>query len=170
MPVHRHPVAACVGDDRLRQVPLDRELIDRLRASYATLRAQEFCLAETFYSYLFAAAPGLRPMFPADLTAQTRKLTAALDAVVRNLEVSDQNAEMLAELGARHAGYGAKAEHYAIAIDSLIAAMRELLGSDADARVLDEWRTALGLVSDQMIAAGGAVANASSPPGPPARP
>lgn len=77
----------------------------------------------------------------------------SLDAVVQNLEHPASNAAMLAALGKRHVGYGAKPEHYDLVIDLLIQSMRELADSDLDAAALDEWRMALRLISNQMIAA-----------------
>lgn len=162
MPVRRHPVAMTDADNRMLHVPLDYALIARLRSSYAALRSHELRLAETFYATLFESAPELRPMFRGDISAQAGKLTASLDAIVQSLEAPARNAEVLNELGRRHAGYGARPEHYDLVIDCLISAMRTLLGENADPRTLDEWRTALQLVSSRMIAA----TNASSPPAP----
>ena len=102
---------------------------------------------------MFALAPHLRPMFPADLGAQAEKLTAALDVVVRNLEDPAANAAVLAGLGRRHAGYGVQPEHYTLVVDLLVESMRELGGAAVDETRLREWHRALQLISQQMIAA-----------------
>lgn len=161
MPVHRHPVAVAPIRDPLANLPLDLALVDRLRATYALVRARDTRLAEIFYGRLFSAAPHLRPMFKSAPADQARKLTDALDAVVRNLQEPAQNAAMLDALGRRHAEYGAKPEHYVLVIDLLIDSMREVLDAPPDApatveRSLDEWRMALRLISDQMIRAAAA--------------
>lgn len=153
MPVRRHPVATSQTRDPLAAVPLDVALVARLRASYNLVRAHDFRLAEIFYAKLFDAAPHLRPLFRSDPAEQARKLVGSLDAVVQNLEHPASNAAMLAALGKRHVGYGAKPEHYDLVIDLLIQSMRELADSDLDAAALDEWRMALRLISNQMIAA-----------------
>lgn len=111
--------------------------------------------AEVFYAKLFAAAPRLRGMFPDDLRAQAAKLTASLDAIVRNFEDPGANRLALSDLGGRHAGYGVRPEHYALVIDLLIESMREVGGITIQESGLGEWRSALRLISDQMIAAGG---------------
>lgn len=164
MPVHRHPVAVAPIKDPLANLPLDLALIDRLKATYALVRARDTRLAELFYARLFNAAPHLRPMFKSSPADQVRKLTDALDAVVRNLEEPAQNAAMLDALGRRHAEYGARPEHYTLVIDLLIDSMREVLDIPPEApadveRSLDEWRMALRLISDQMIR--GAAAHAT---------
>lgn len=154
MPVHRHPIAFVPGDDSFAKFPLDEELIGRLRDSFDIIRENGARLGERFYARLFEAAPNLRPMFKGDLKAQATKLVDSLDAVIRNLERPTENAVMLAELGKRHVGYGAKPEHYELVISLLTQSMREVLGDQADERCLDEWRQALRLISRQMIAAG----------------
>lgn len=153
MAVRRHPMAVQTTSDALDRVPLDTALVARLRASYDVVRGHELRLAETFYAKLFALAPHLRPMFPADLRAQAEKLTAALDVVVRNFEDPAANAAVLAGLGRRHAGYGVQPEHYTLVVDLLVESMRELGGAALDEARVQEWHRALQLISQQMIAA-----------------
>ena len=164
MPVRRHPVAVNKEDLRFTRLPLDLALVSRLKSSYARLREQDNRLAEKFYHRLFMVAPKLRPMFRGDLGVQSQKLMSALDAVVRNLERPDDNAALIAEMGKRHAGYGVKPEHYDLVIDLLVEPMKELLELDSNCEGPDEWRTALRLISDQMInAAKNNVADAHLP-------
>lgn len=153
MPLKRHPVAVSISIDPLVRLPLDTALIGRLRATYERVRAEDIPLATIFYERLFTAAPHLQPMFRGDLESQRQKLIQALDAVVLNFEKPTENAAMLAALGQRHAQYGAKPEHYDLVIDLLIESMREVLGVDANNKDLDDWRIALRLISNQMIAA-----------------
>lgn len=155
MAVKRHPVAVASQGDALVRVPLDTALVGRLRAAYETIRACELRFAEVFYAKLFTVAPQLRAMFPDDLRAQAAKLTASLDTIVRNFEDPGANWSVLSDLGRRHAGYGVKPEHYALVIDLLIESMHDAGGNAIDERSLQEWRSALRLISDQMIAAGG---------------
>lgn len=156
MALKRHPVAVGVSGDPLSRVPLDTALVERLRSTYEIVRREDLRLAEVFYTKLFAAAPHLRLMFPGDLGAQAVKLSAALDAVVQNFEDPRANHAVLTDLGRRHGGYGVKPEHYRLTIDLLVDAMREVGGTAIDENRLDEWRSALRLISDQMIAAASA--------------
>lgn len=165
MPLKRHPVAVSNAVDPLIRLPLDTALVASLRTTYERVRSEDTRLAAIFYDKLFAAAPHLRPMFKGDMDLQRLKLIHALDAVVRNLENPTENAAMLAALGQRHAQYGAKPEHYGLVVDLLIEAMSTVLGPDATTKSLNEWRVALRLVSNQMIAA--AEKPAASSPAPP---
>ncbi len=168
MSVRKHPLEppeASVDRDAdsaaSRPAPVDHDLVARLRASYTLIRAQDLRFAELFYAKLFAAAPDLRELFHSHPKAQAAKLTATLDAIVLNLEAPEFSRTMLANLGRRHAIYGAKPEHFAIVIDLMIASMRELLRVETpdDQRHsalesdLEQWRIALLYASQQMIAA-----------------
>lgn len=157
MPVRKHPVATPPANtngvsDPAGSIPLDLALIQRLRYSYARVREHDLRFAEIFYESLFRAAPDLRPLFRSAPEAQAAKLVASLDMVVENLARTDANAAMLAALGRRHTEYGARPEHYAVVTDLLVDAMARVLGPSADAGILAEWRTAIGLVGRQMIA------------------
>jgi hemoglobin-like flavoprotein len=154
MPVHRHPASASKVGEPITRIPVDAGVVARLRASYKAVRLRDLDFARIFYAKLFEAAPGVRPMFPPDLELQSRKLTMALDTIVANLENPETNSHLLAEMGKRHAGYGARPEHYHLVIETMIAAMREVLGANADEKILDEWRMALRLIGKQMIDAG----------------
>lgn len=163
MPVHRHPMAVPSVRDPLSTLPVDLKLVQRLRETYDQLRAEGTPFVDLFYSKLFAAAPQVRPMFKSDPAAQSQKLLAALDAVVRNLEKPTETAAMLAAMGQRHAGYGARPEHYDLVVTLLIDSMRETLGPHASEERLEEWRQALQLISAQMIAAAGQAQPARKP-------
>lgn len=153
MPLKRHPVALSTATDPLLRLPLDTALVASLRATYERVRSDDTRLAAIFYDRLFASAPSLRPLFTGSLDSQREKLMHALDAVVRNFENPSENAAMLSALGQRHARYGAKPEHYDLVVDLLIESMASLLLPDVQPRALEEWRMALRLVSNQMIAA-----------------
>lgn len=154
MPVHRHPTSASRVGEPITRIPVDASVVERLRASYRLVRRHDLEFARIFYAKLFGAAPGVRAMFPEDMELQSRKLTMVLDSIVANLENPEANSRMLGEMGRRHAGYGARPEHYHLVIETMIGAMREVLGTNADERVLDEWRMALRLIGKQMIDAG----------------
>lgn len=162
MPVRRHPVTASLSTTPLACIPLDEMLVARLRSTYTRLRVHDHTLASAFYSKLFAAAPQVRSMFRSDPATQAAKLMAALDAVVQNLERPTETAAMLADLGRRHAGYGAKPEHYDLVVTLLVESMQDVLGLGSDDPAIREWRMALRLIADQMIAASGSASAARS--------
>ncbi len=55
------------------------------------------------------------------------------------------------EMGARHAEYGATAEHYTIVSDTLVATLADLAGDTWNQRIEDAWREAIDLISQTML-------------------
>jgi len=68
--------------------------------------------AVMFYDRLFAVAPQVKAMFPADMTEQRKKLMVMLAAVVNGLGNLETVLPAASALARRHVNYGAKAEHY----------------------------------------------------------
>ncbi|MEI2613621.1 MAG: globin domain-containing protein [Methylotenera sp.] len=65
-----------------------------------------------FYDSLFIRHPDVRPLFPADMAGQQRKLEGALELVVRRLGDQETLVPLLEDLGRRHADYGVLPAHF----------------------------------------------------------
>ena len=87
--------------------------IDLIRASWAAVEPISDDAARLFYDRLFALDPSLRALFPADLREQKRKLLGVLAFAVGALDRPAELLPAVERLGARHAGYGVRPEHYA---------------------------------------------------------
>jgi hemoglobin-like flavoprotein len=149
MSITRHPL---FDDPRsIAPAPLDEALVARLETSFRGLAAKADALVERFYGRLFRREPGLRAMFPTDMAAQKVKLVDTLAFVVGNLRAPDKVLPRLKELGASHAGYGARAGHYPIVCEELLGAMAETAGETWDEDTGREWGRALALVSAAML-------------------
>jgi hemoglobin-like flavoprotein len=152
MALSKHPLSP--ASQALANVPLDRGVVAVLASSFRVIQERRGDFAEGFYSRLFAAHPALRSMFPADMTAQKSKLLDTLAAVIAHLADPAANLHRIQELGRRHKGYGARAEHFPIVVSMMLASMAEVAASDWNPAVEAEWRRALELVSQVMIQAG----------------
>ncbi len=125
--------------------------IELIRESFSAARQNREEFAEDFYTQLFTIAPGVRSMFPDDLTSQGKKLTQLLATAVGGLDNIDTLIEPMRELGARHVQYGAKAEHYPAVAEALIktlAAATDELWTEAHASA---WEKTLNLVAATML-------------------
>ena len=151
MSVRKHPLF--LEPNAARSVPIDRELVARLRASFARLAPRADELTALFYARLFAAQPGLRPLFPADMAAQRTKLAQTLAFVVASLDDSEKLRAATERLGRAHVGYGARPEHYPNVARTLVGAMADTAGADWTEDVDRDWRTALERLAATMIAA-----------------
>ncbi|HEX2692219.1 MAG TPA: alpha/beta fold hydrolase [Kofleriaceae bacterium] len=111
----------------------------QITASFSRIapRADEFCAR--VYERLFVEHPELRPLFPAELAGQRRKLLGALVAIVDNLQRPEQIGPVLEDLGRRHAAYAVAPEHF----DAVGAALLGAIG-DFDEGLDDQTRAAWG--------------------------
>ena len=124
-----------------------------IRSSAAPIVADPEGVATLFYDRLFAAAPGLRPLFPADMTAQRGKLMAMLITAVGLLDQPEKLVPALQQLGRRHVAYGVKPEHYPIVGAALLDTLAAGLGAGFTPEVRAAWTAFYGVAADTMIAA-----------------
>jgi hemoglobin-like flavoprotein len=127
-------------------------IVQRTAASVAD---RPVALAECFYHHLFELAPGVRGMFPQDMTAQNEKLSRALFEAVRALVDPDRHAARmevnLHKLGADHARrHGVKPEHYPYVGHALVRAVSDVSG-DWSASTSSAWLWVYEWVSTHMI-------------------
>lgn len=134
---------------------MDSQAVDRIRASFAFVVAAGADAGMLFYNDLFARAPTIRPLFPADMTAQAQKLIATLGVIVDALSDGETIRPELQRLGLAHRAYGAQPVHYAVVEESLLAMLRELAGGRLEVQTEAAWRSAYALVAGAMIRAAG---------------
>lgn len=129
----------------------DPATIRLLQQSFQALAPQGDRLVVSFYARLFERYPGVRSMFPAEMSAQRRKLLDTLAAVIDGLASPVTVRDQLRAMGKRHAGYGARPEHYPLVCDCLVDSMRDVAGPDWTDQLEDEWKRALELISRIML-------------------
>ena len=126
--------------------------VQALRASWALVEPIGDEAARLFYARLFELDPSLRRLFSGDMAAQGRKLLAALRATVAAVDRFDALRPVLAELGARHRGYGVRAEHYDTVGAALLWTLQRGLQQHYSAEIDAAWRAAYGAVAQAMQA------------------
>lgn len=131
------------------------EVVAAVQESCLAVAARPVRLAEEFYAQLFAMAPQLRPMFPADMTGQMQRMTDALLGAIRQLATTD-TAELevvLHRLGADHRiRYGVESEHYLYIGHALTRAVREVAGPAYSGSLSSSWIAVYQWVAAQMTA------------------
>ena len=164
MKLTAHPLAESLPGERDNGVaPIDQRLVFRLRSSLALLLTKGNRLSATFYELLFERCPAMRRMFPADIEDQSAKLMRTLTWIVTHLDRRDKTLPAVRELGSRHAGYGARREHYPFVRDTLLEAMRRTAGPDWNERLADDWRLSIDLIARHMLAAASAAPSPDAP-------
>jgi len=105
-----------------------------------------------FYRRLFEISPELRPMFKGDIEEQSKKLIEMLGVLIAMLERPHGLELELREMGARHAEYGVKDEHYATVGTALLDMLVETLDTDFTPEVRAAWTALYGAVETTMKA------------------
>lgn len=109
--------------------------------------------ADLFYGRLFETAPEVRPLFPADLSEQKRKLIQMLAVAVNGLSRPEEIVPAVRDLGRRHAGYGVTEGHYAAVGAALLWTLRQGLGEAFTPEVERAWAETYDLLAGLMIVA-----------------
>lgn len=149
----------------------DAATIEAVRDSCLAVADRPVRLAEEFYDQLFAMAPQLRSMFPADMSGQMQRMTDTLLGAIAHISAAD-TAELeaaLFRLGVAHRSrYGVESEHYAYIGHALTRAVREVAGPLYTGSLSSAWIALYQWVAAHMIA-GAESLDAQAAPEPPAR-
>lgn len=123
----------------------------RLLDHFNALGERRHEIGRHFYDALFTNHPELRPLFPAAMAGQQRKLEDALELVVHRLGASDSLVPLLEDLGRRHAEYGALPEHFEAVGQQLLATLAELSGDGWTDDLRRTWAHAYDRVAHVMV-------------------
>jgi hemoglobin-like flavoprotein len=125
--------------------------LEALETSFDLVAPHGDELMDEFYSRLFAAAPGVKPLFPVDMRRQKTMLLGALVLLRKSLRDFEMIAPKLRDLGARHVAYGAEPEHYPVVGAVLIASMAAIAGDAWTTEFEAAWNEAFEIVATTML-------------------
>lgn len=138
--------------------PLAPEQVQLVQDSFGRVAPAADAVADAFYDRLFERAPDARALFPDDMAEQKRKLMQMLGMAVGSLHQPDRVVPVLADLGARHAGYGVEQHHYGDVGGALLDTLEAGLGDDWTPDVRDAWvatwTVVAGVMQEAQAAAG----------------
>jgi hemoglobin-like flavoprotein len=109
-----------------------------IRQSWVKVQPVSEQAARIFYDRLFEIAPELRALFRGDLREQGEKLMVMLSVVIHGLERLDTLASVQ-DLGARHARYGVRPEHYDAVGEALLWTLERGLSASFTGEVKEAW-------------------------------
>ena len=131
---------------------MNRRGVDRLKESFEWFVPCGPALIGKVMRQLADDHPGIRAMFPDDVSNLNRKIFDTMKQVMSRIDRFETLEKPLADLGVKCDAEGAVAAHYAIVRDELLAAMRELSGDDWSVQLDVDWTELLDAVSGAMIA------------------
>lgn len=130
-------------------MPIDVELLEE---SFDLVAPKGDELMTKFYDNLFETAPAVKPLFAdVDMERQRQALLNMLLVLRESLRDLDDIVPDLQDLGSRHVGYGAQAEHYPVVGEVLIRSMAEIAGDAWKPEYTAAWQEAYGVVRDVML-------------------
>lgn len=133
---------------------MDDRKITLLETTFAEVKRVQESAAALFYERLFINDPSLRRLFTsADMSAQGRKLTAALALAVGSLRRLDTLVPALENLAVKHVDYGVERQHYDIVGRALIETLSLYFGARFTSDVRAAWLEAYNLVAGVMTSA-----------------
>lgn len=106
--------------------------------------------AKLFYIKLFELDPDIEQLFKGDKTVQNNKFVCLIETVVHFIGDLDFLAPTLKALGARHADYHVKDEHYDTAQKALMWTLEQVLDQDFTPKIQNAWEEFYILVSSIM--------------------
>lgn len=136
------------------------EKIALVQDSFAKVAPIAETAADIFYDRLFEIAPEVRSLFPEVMTDQKKKLMQMLATAVNGLKDLDAIVPAVQSLGARHAAYAVKEEHYDSVGAALLFTLGKGLGDDFTPEVKEAWTETYGILASVMIDAQKAAAAA----------
>lgn len=121
----------------------------RLVSEVVAQVAESEDFATRFYDRLFEVAPQVAVLFD-DVSAQRRKLTDELGAMVALLGDLGSLEARATELGERHRGYGVRAAHYRVARQVMVESLELELGERFGPAEHEAWNRATSLITELM--------------------
>jgi nitric oxide dioxygenase len=110
-------------------------------------------LAHRFYARLFAEHPSLRALFTTEPTAQERKFSDELAAIVTAASDFGAFVERASRLGGSHQEYGVRVAHYGQVRRALLGAFAEALGEAWTPELEAAWSGAYDMLAEAMMMA-----------------
>lgn len=131
---------------------MNSQQISLVQSTFDQVRPIGVVAADLFYGRLFILDPSLRPMFKGDMAHQGRMLMSMLSSAVNGLTRLDTLVPVARQLGARHATYGVRDEHYATVGSALLWTLEQGLGDHFTSEVRAAWTAAYELLATTMQA------------------
>ncbi|RAP21101.1 Flavohemoprotein (Hemoglobin-like protein) (Flavohemoglobin) (Nitric oxide dioxygenase) [Brevibacillus laterosporus] len=133
---------------------LSEKTIQIIKSTVPVLEKHGLDITKRFYQLLFTHHPELLNIFNHANQKQGKQQTALANAVYAAAQYIDKLETIIPvvkQIGHKHRSLGIKAEHYPIVGENLLAAIKDVLGSQATDEILQAWAEAYGVIADAFI-------------------
>ena len=133
-------------------MPLSAKTIEICKATAPVLTEHGEAITKKMYEILFSTYPETRVLFGEAPEDQHKILASAIVAYASNIDNLEVLGKAVEAMAKRHVKTKVKAEHYPMVGDSLLQAIKAVLGEGATDEVLDAWKEAYFFLGDILIA------------------
>lgn len=113
---------------------------ERVRKSFEQLKPRSFEVADLLYKKLFELEPKTVALFRGDMKEQKEKLMRMLQIAIEGIDNHQELQPTLFNLGRIHHSYGVEGRHFIAFQESLLFALRSVLGKDFTQETEEAWK------------------------------
>jgi len=125
--------------------------IELVQSSFRSVAPVAETAGLMIYERIFTIAPEARGLFAGDIRPQARRLMAAVKTAVDGLDRLDEVVPFLVKLGARHAAYGVRTEHFDVGGEAVLWTLEQALGDAFTSDTRAAWAAAWKAIADAMM-------------------
>ena len=134
---------------------LSDKTIEIVKSTVPVLEAGGTAITDRMYQLMFRNAE-VRALFNqshhGETSSQSKALTAAIIAYARNIDNLGVLASRIERITQKHCGLNILPEHYHYVAESLLGAIKDVLGEAATEEVLSAWGEAYWFLADVLMA------------------
>ncbi|MBE1446347.1 NO-inducible flavohemoprotein [Paenibacillus sp. OAS669] len=133
---------------------LSEQTIQTIKSTVPVLEVHGTAITKRFYELLFTGHPELLNLFNHANQKKGRQQAALANAVYAAAAHIDQLETILPvvkQIAHKHRSLGVKAEHYPIVGETLLRAIKEVLGDAATDEIIAAWADAYGVIANVFI-------------------
>ena len=133
---------------------LDQHTIEIIKSTVPVLQVHGKTITTAFYGMLFENHPELLNIFNHANQRQGKQQTALANAVLAaaaNIDQLENILPVVKQIAEKHRALGVLPEHYPIVGETLLAAIKQVLGDAATPEIMDAWAKAYGVIADAFI-------------------
>src|SRR3954471_14501557 len=134
---------------------LSDRTIDLVKATVPALETHGLAITQRMYDRMFRN-PDIRDLFNqshhGETGSQPKALAAAAGAYARHIDNLGALASRVERIAQKHVGLSILPEHYPAVAESLLGAIKDVLGDAATDEILAAWGDAYWLLADVLIA------------------
>jgi len=132
---------------------LSQSTIDIVKATAPIVAKNSEAITSKMYDILFTKYPETKKLFKNASSDQHKKLAGAVSAYAANIDNLGVLTSAVEKMVSTHVSANVKPEHYPMVGESILQAIKEVLGDGATEDILNAWKEAYFFLANILIEA-----------------